>query len=140
MVLLAWVAAGLLSLAGALSYAELGARYPHSGGEFSFLQNIYGDTASFFYGWMRFCIGSPCTIAAYAIGSATFLASGLGISDNAGFIRYFGIGAVLLFTLFNCLKVSLSGHLQVLLTLFKILMVVGPWPSDVYLCGSFAPA
>ena len=45
-VLLAWVAAGLLSLAGALTYAELGAMMPEAGGEYVFLREAYGDGLS----------------------------------------------------------------------------------------------
>ena len=45
-VLLAWLAAGLLSLAGALTYAELGAMMPEAGGEYVFLREAYGDRKS----------------------------------------------------------------------------------------------
>ena len=50
-VLLAWVAAGLLSLAGALTYAELGAMMPEAGGEYVFLREAYGDLPAFLFGW-----------------------------------------------------------------------------------------
>ena len=46
-VLLAWLAAGLLSLAGALTYAELGAMMPEAGGEYVFLREAYGDLPAF---------------------------------------------------------------------------------------------
>src|SRR4051812_17988341 len=72
MVLLAWVAAGVLSLMGALVYAELGGMFPKAGGEFIYLQNAYGNQLGFLYGWQRFWIGSPGSIAAYAVGAATF--------------------------------------------------------------------
>src|SRR5215471_17188672 len=63
LVLAAWVAAGLLSLAGALTYAELGAMLPHAGGEYVFLREAYGETAAFFFGWMRFIAGCAGSIA-----------------------------------------------------------------------------
>ncbi|HMS41870.1 MAG TPA: amino acid permease, partial [Pyrinomonadaceae bacterium] len=55
-VLLAWVAAGLLSLAGALTYAELSAMKPEAGGEYVFLRDAYGRVSSFLYGWMQIFI------------------------------------------------------------------------------------
>ena len=56
LVLAAWVAAGLLSLAGALTYAELGAMLPHAGGEYVYLRRSYGELAAFLFGWMRFVV------------------------------------------------------------------------------------
>src|SRR3954463_9487155 len=53
LVLLAWLAAGILSLAGALTYAELGAMLPKAGGEYVFLRAAYGDLVAFLFGWMR---------------------------------------------------------------------------------------
>jgi APA family basic amino acid/polyamine antiporter len=50
LVLLAWVAAGLLSLAGALTYAELGAMLPQAGGEYLYLRHSYGGAAAFAFG------------------------------------------------------------------------------------------
>ena len=67
MVLLVWAVAGLLSLAGAMAYAELGSLMPDAGGEYVYLKEGYGDMWAFLYGWMRFWIGSPGSIAAYAV-------------------------------------------------------------------------
>src|SRR5258708_40264922 len=53
LVLAAWVAAGFLSLAGALSYAELGAMLPQAGGEHVYLRHAYGEAPAFLYGWVR---------------------------------------------------------------------------------------
>src|SRR4029079_10717673 len=55
--LAAWVAAGLLSLAGALTYAELGAMLPQAGGEYVYLRRSYGEAAAFAFGWTRFFVG-----------------------------------------------------------------------------------
>ena len=94
MVLLAWVAAGLLSLMGALVYAELGGMFPEAGGEFVYLKKGYGNGIAFLYGWQRFWIGGPGTIAAYAVGASTFAlgivplsAAGQKILAAGGFAR-----------------------------------------------------
>ena len=72
LVLLAWVAAGLLSLAGALSYAELGAMLPDAGGEYVYLRAAYGDLPAFLFGWMRLAVGSTGSIASFGAAFATF--------------------------------------------------------------------
>src|SRR5438128_9879099 len=51
-VLMAWIAAGFLSLAGALTYAELTAMKPQAGGEYVFLREPFGRLSSFLFGWM----------------------------------------------------------------------------------------
>jgi APA family basic amino acid/polyamine antiporter len=58
-VILAWVAAGVLSLAGALTYAELTAMKPQAGGEYVFLRDAYGRVSSFLFGWMQMLIAKP---------------------------------------------------------------------------------
>ncbi len=71
--LLAWAAAGILSFLGALVYAEVGSLFPRAGGEYVYMREAYGDLIGFLYGWMRFWIASPGSIAAFAVGGATFL-------------------------------------------------------------------
>src|SRR5216110_1659323 len=73
LVLLAWVAAGFLSLAGALTYAELGAMLPKAGGEYVYLRAAYGDVPAFLFGWMRMVIGSSGSIASFGVAFAAFL-------------------------------------------------------------------
>src|SRR5215203_1129123 len=76
-VLMAWIAAGLLSLAGALTYAELTAMKPQAGGEYVFLRDAYGKASSFLFGWMQMFIAKPGSQAAagmaFAIGMNDFL-------------------------------------------------------------------
>ena len=64
--LAAWVVAGLLSLTGALTYAELGAMLPNTGGEYVFLGVAYGRVMAFQYGWMRIVIGASASAAVAA--------------------------------------------------------------------------
>src|ERR1044071_5256504 len=51
-VIVVWIAAGILSLAGALTYAELAAMMPRAGGEYVFMREAYGPRWGFLYGWM----------------------------------------------------------------------------------------
>jgi basic amino acid/polyamine antiporter, APA family len=123
-VIAAWIVAGLLSYAGALSYAELCARVPTSGGEYAILRESYGRLPAFLYGWTRFWVGAPGSIAAYAVGSATFLAGvvPLGALGHSG-EKIIAVGLVVIFTAVNCLAVTLGAQLQTALTALKLLLI-----------------
>src|SRR2546421_8508140 len=73
LVLAAWVAAGLLSLAGALTYAELGAMLPQAGGEYVYLRHSYGEASAFLFGWQRFIVAGSASISSLGAGLAIFL-------------------------------------------------------------------
>ena len=136
LVLWAWVLAGLLSMAGALTYAELGALLPHAGGEYVYLLKAYGEGPAFLYGWMRLVMGSAGSIASLAVGFATFLAAILPINRVWTEISYhafgqelvwrFGtqqvlaLGVILLLSLLNCGRVAFGGHVQLWLTVLKV--------------------
>jgi APA family basic amino acid/polyamine antiporter len=122
MVLIIWVFAGLLSLAGALAYAELGSLMPNAGGEYVYLKEGYGDVWAFLFGWMRFWIGSPGSIAAYAVGAMTFMSSAVDLSFIGGKTPA-AILIILIFSGINCLTVSFGGKVQSIMTGLKILII-----------------
>lgn len=123
-VLLAWVLAGVLSLAGALTYAELGAMFPRAGGEYVYLREAYGDLTAFLFGWTRFWIAAPGTVAAYAVGAATFLEGALDLAFIGGKAGM-GLAFILFFTALNCLQVTVGGRVQSFITSVKLLMMLG---------------
>jgi APA family basic amino acid/polyamine antiporter len=122
LVLIAWAAAGLLSLAGALSYAELGAMLPAAGGEYVYLRAAYGDLPAFLFGWMRLAVGSTGSIASFGAAFATFL-SAVAPLDSVGARRLVSVGVILFFTAINCLRVTVGGRVQSALTLAKVLAI-----------------
>jgi APA family basic amino acid/polyamine antiporter len=69
-ILAAWAVGGLLSLAGALANAELGAMYPHAGGDYVYLREAYHPLAGFLVGWLSFFVIYAGTVATLAIGFA----------------------------------------------------------------------
>jgi basic amino acid/polyamine antiporter, APA family len=73
LLLLAWLVGGLLTLAGALTYAEMGAMLPRAGGIFDFLKAAYGPFPAFLYGWSCFLVIFSGGIAAIAVGFAEYL-------------------------------------------------------------------
>jgi APA family basic amino acid/polyamine antiporter len=96
-ILFAWVVGGLLTLAGSLVYAELGAMFPETGGTYLYLREAYGALAGFLYAWMYFFVYNAGGIAALATGFAKYLAvfvpslgmsrvvfDGLGLHVSAG--------------------------------------------------------
>jgi len=121
-VLVAWGTAGALSLFGALTYAELGAMFPQAGGEYVFLRKGYGPFMGYLYAWNRFWIATPGSIAAYAVGTTTFLGGVLPIDPNSKLVA---IALVVVFTAINCLNVRAGGWLQTVLTAMKVVMIGG---------------
>jgi APA family basic amino acid/polyamine antiporter len=136
MVLLAWIAAGVLSMCGALTYAELGAMLPHAGGEYLYLRHAYGELAAFLFGWMRFVVGSTGSIAILGVGFATFLSAivpmtsvwssarfvllGQTIEWQFGTRQIVAVGAIMFFAVINCFAVAVAGRVQSLLTVLKL--------------------
>jgi APA family basic amino acid/polyamine antiporter len=137
LVLFAWIAAGLLSLAGALTYAELGAMLPKAGGEYVFLQTAYGDLPAFLFGWMRIVVGSSGSIASFGVAFALFLSAfipldavwlrksfeifGIHIDWQFGIKQIVAVGIILFFSVLNCARVVFGGRVQSILTFGKVL-------------------
>jgi APA family basic amino acid/polyamine antiporter len=72
-VLSVWLAMGILSVAGALCYAELGTRFPEAGGGFVFLREAFGERTAFVYGWMSLLVMDPGLTAALAVGLSQYV-------------------------------------------------------------------
>ncbi len=73
LLLAAWVLGGLLSITGALTYAEMGAMFPRSGGVYIFLKEAYGPLVAFLYGWAALFVVISGGMAAVGVGFATYL-------------------------------------------------------------------
>src|SRR5437588_4311578 len=74
-ILALWIAGGICALCGALSYAELGAALPRSGGEYNFLGVIYHPAVGFLAGWISATIGFAAPVAIAAIAFGTYFAA-----------------------------------------------------------------
>jgi APA family basic amino acid/polyamine antiporter len=84
---------GLLSLAGALCYAELGSRFPEAGGGYVFLREAYGARCAFVYGWMALLVMDPGLTAALGVGLARYLLAAVG--GSAAWVPALAVGAIL---------------------------------------------
>lgn len=69
----AWIVGGVLSLFGALSFAELGAMIPEAGGEYAYLRRGFGPVWGFLFGWMHSIVGRPSSLASIGAGLVRFL-------------------------------------------------------------------
>lgn len=135
-VLLAWLAAGLLSLAGALTYAELGAMMPEAGGEYVFLREAYGDLPAFLFGWSSVMLIASGGLAAVSTALASFLGSfvplnavfvthdfhvlGQVIPWRLGIQQIVAVAVILLFSWVNARGIQLGSRVQWASTVAKL--------------------
>ncbi|MFQ5742714.1 MAG: APC family permease [Acidobacteriota bacterium] len=139
LILLVWVVGGLLTLAGALTYAELGTAMPHAGGHYVYLREAYGPLAAFLFGWNLFVVQMTGSIAALAVAFADYFSTYVPAVSPANVIfstpvglfghsfqyslsmgQLFAVAVILLLSAFNVLGVALGSLLQNLFTVIKI--------------------
>jgi basic amino acid/polyamine antiporter, APA family len=141
----AWIVGAILSLFGALAFAELGSSIPEAGGEYAYLRRGFSPVWGFLFGWMHSIVGRPASAASIAAGMMRFLGFFLpalaaplftvhiAIPSLTAWIppydfaftwaQPFAVFWLLLMTGVNYLGVRLGGGVQVILTSIKILSV-----------------
>jgi APA family basic amino acid/polyamine antiporter len=137
MVFAVWIFGGMLTLFGALSYAELAAALPQAGGEYVFLREAYGPLWAFIYGWTQMWVAKSGSIATLATGFFIYLANfqpelnkvwvvvplPLGESGQPLEIRYgqlLAMGVIAVLAFINYFGVKVGGDLQVVVTIAKV--------------------
>jgi basic amino acid/polyamine antiporter, APA family len=120
--ILAWLVGGAVSLLGALSVAELGAAMPQAGGIYVYLSKAYGPVWGFLYGWSGGVVINPASIAAIAVGFATYFGFFVPLSDTG--IKLVAVASIVALTALNSLGVRLGAITQNVLTLIKIGLLV----------------
>ena len=131
MVYAVWVVGGLLSLFGAMTYAEIAAGRPRYGGEYAFLREAYGDQVAFLYMWTWVLIAKPASQATIAAGFvrvlATFPVFAFFTAPAFGPILWAQLVAVAItwaVTLLNILGTRGSGNVQLALTWLKVALII----------------
>lgn len=124
MVLLVWAVAGVLSLAGALVYAELSTMMPRAGGEYNFVGAAYGQFWAFLYGWTK-TVASGAASAALAIVTVTFFNDLVGGGLSQTMLKVLPALVLLLAMALNLTSARANGTLATALTGCKIALVVG---------------
>jgi basic amino acid/polyamine antiporter, APA family len=120
-VILAWVAAGLLTLIGALVCAELSSAFPKTGGVYVFFREIYSPLLGFIFGWAMFWTMHSGILAAIATVFARYAGQFVTLDDTS--TRLVAIGAILTLTAINYLGVALGGRVQSAFTFVKVAAV-----------------
>src|SRR5438067_867906 len=133
LVYLAWIVGGILSIFGALTYAELGALKPQAGGEYVYVRDGYGPLAGFLYAWTWFVIAKPASIATITTGLMRILGTFNAfhfLTSNAistpfaiMWAQLFAIAAAILISLLNYVGVKKAGDFQYIFTWLKVLMI-----------------
>jgi len=132
--LLVWVGAGLLTLVGALCYAELGARRPHAGGSYVYLREVFGPLAGFLFGWTMLLVIYSGSSAAVATIFASYAAAVFGLP--AATATPLAVGALVFVAGINLFGLRLGVQVQNLFTLLKLLAVAALVASGLYLAGA----
>lgn len=134
--LLVWMAGGLITLCGALSFAELGAMFPKAGGQYIYLREAYGPVSAFLFGWGFFGFIMCGGLAALAVAFAEFLGvflPALSTDNIVLVIRFSGrlshplsagqlvaASAIMFLTFINSLGIRTGVAVQNVLTLFRL--------------------
>jgi len=117
-----WVLGALISVMGALCYAELCCAYPHAGGDYHFLHRAFGRNVSFLYAWARATIINPGAIALLAFVFGDYFSQVLSLGPYSSAL--WAIAIVLLLTAVNMLGIHASSRIQLWLTLFEVLGLI----------------
>jgi basic amino acid/polyamine antiporter, APA family len=133
-----WVIGGVLSLIGAMCYAELATTYPRDGGDYVFLTRAFGRHAGFLFAWSGFWIVRPGNVAAMAFVFAQY-AEQLWRLGKHGFLIY-AAGSVAVLTVINILGVRSGKWTQNLLTAAKVLGLAAVFAVGLLATGPAAAA
>jgi len=125
MVLLAYLFAGILTLGGALTFAELSAMMPRSGGQYNYIGAAFGRVWAFLYGWMETLLDGAASIAALAIVFVIFLNDLLGGALSSLQVQLLTVGTIVAVTLLTLASMHTNGMLATVITALKVVLVAG---------------
>src|SRR3954468_13153195 len=156
LVFVVWVVGGFLSMAGALSYAELSAALPEAGGEYAYLREAYGPLWGFLYSWTQLWVAKSGSIATLATAFFIYLSNffpflngvfytlPLPLGPHGGplqlqFGQLFGIVLILLLAWLNYYGVKVGGNVQVTVTIVKVALIAAIVLAGLILGSAHAP-
>ena len=125
LVLLAYVVAGILTLGGALTFAELSAMMPRSGGQYNFIGAAFGRVWAFLYGWMETLLDGAASIAAVAMAFVILVNDLLGRALSPFQVHLLTVGTIVAVTLLTLASMHTNGILATVITALKVVLVVG---------------
>lgn len=133
--LMLWAVGGVIAFCGAMSYAELGATLPRSGGEYYFLGRIYHPAAGFISGWVSATVGFAGPTALAAITFSKYLSQAVpGLPVTAS-----SVALVALFTVIHATHRRTSGGVQVAFTAIKVGLIIAFCIGALFIAGDVQP-
>jgi basic amino acid/polyamine antiporter, APA family len=117
-----WLAGGVLSLLGALTYGELSATRPRAGGLYVYIRDCFGALPAFLFGWTFFLVISAGTVATLAVAFANYVGEFLPLSP--WFAKAISVFLILAITLVNIRGTRQSANLTNVTTVFKVTVIV----------------
>jgi APA family basic amino acid/polyamine antiporter len=123
--LMLWAIGGLAAVCGAMTYAELGAAMPRSGGEYNFLARIFHPAAGFVSGWVSATIGFAGPTALAAMTFAAYATSIMPGETSVWLEKTLACGLVIALTIVHSSNRRSSGGLQVFFTILKVTVIAG---------------
>ncbi len=121
LILMVWVAGGVVAMLGAFIYAELAARMPNVGGQYAYLRDAFHPLAGFLYGWVLLLVIQTGGMAAVTI---TFAKYFLELTGWAVSEKLVAVATIAALTVVNCLGVKAGSRVQSVLMLLKIGAIV----------------
>ncbi len=128
---LVWIAGGLLSILGALTYGELAAMKPETGGLYIYVRDGFGPLAAFLYGWATFIAIASGSIASLAVAFSSYLSAIVPLSPLTG--KLVSVAVIAALTAVNVWGARKSSDLQNWTTIIKLIMIVGLCAALLYL-------
>src|SRR5205809_5263661 len=117
----AWVAGGVIALAGAFVYAELAQRRPEVGGQYAYIRDAFHPMAAFLYGWTLLLVTQTGGMAAVAMTFADYFRELTGLNVERSVIA---VSTLALLTIVNCLGVRSGSNVQSALMVTKIAAIL----------------
>ena len=123
MMLLIWIASGIIAFFGGLSYAELGAMMPFTGGQYVYLREAYGNFLSFFYGWTSFWVMNAGSIATLAVAFSMYSKYLFPVDIISQ--KVIAVSCVGILTIINYRGIRFNATVQNIFTFLKVGALIG---------------
>ena len=120
-IMLLWFLGGVIAFCGAVSYGELGAAMPRSGGEYHYLSNIYHPAVGFLAGWVSLIVGFAAPIALSCIALSSYVSNIFPVVNA----KLLAIAVLTLITVVHAISRTVSGRFQNVFTALKVIVIIG---------------
>lgn len=132
--IVAWILGGVISLAGALCYAELATTYPHAGGDYHFLGRAFGRQVSFLYAWAKATVINTGSIALLAFVFGDYLSKVINLGPHSSAI--WAVSIVVALTIVNLIGLNAAAWVQTLLTVIEVSGLICVGVAGIVLAGN----